>query len=36
MTNERRKLVYLRQNGSETRLTPAQRRRLRAKRDNLK
>lgn len=28
MTNDRRKAVYLRQNGSETRLTGPQRRRL--------
>jgi hypothetical protein len=32
MTNERRKIIYLRQNGSDTRLTGAQRRRLRKKR----
>ncbi len=31
MTSERRKAVYLRQNGSETRLTGPQRRRLKKK-----
>jgi hypothetical protein len=31
MTNERREAVYLRQNGSETRLTGPQRRRLKKK-----
>lgn len=32
MTNEQRTVAYLRQNGSDTRLTPAQRRRLAKKR----
>jgi hypothetical protein len=36
VTNDRRKAVYLRQNGSDTRLTGAQRRRLRNKRHKIK
>lgn len=35
MINDRRKTIYLRQNGSTTRLTGPQRRRLRKKRNKI-